>query len=84
MALLLPDAMVNALMREIDRVSNTPMPLPQRKRRIAELRREIDTLQRQSLALGEEASGLPPEVILGVKVTRCEPAKPLKRVTRAT
>ncbi len=68
LALLLPDEMTNALMKEIERVSNLPMPLPQRKRRIAELRREIDELQRQALALGEDASGLPPEVVLGVRV----------------
>ena len=32
------------------------------------LRREIDELQRQSLALGEDASILPAEVMLGVRV----------------
>ena len=32
------------------------------------LRREIDELQRQSLALGEDASDLPAEVMLGVRV----------------
>ena len=68
LALLLPDEMVNALLREVERVSNLPMPLPQRKRRIAELRREIDEHKRQALALGEDASSLPPEVVLGVRV----------------
>ena len=52
MALLQPDTMVAALMQEVERQSNLPMPLPQRKRRIAELQAEIDTLQRQALALG--------------------------------
>ena len=40
--------------------------------RIAELEAEIDTLQRQALALG---SGLPPAVVLGVRVARREPMK---------
>ena len=44
------------------------MPLPQRKRRIAELQQEIDTLQRQALALGADSSTLPPAVVLGVRV----------------
>jgi len=51
-----------------DRLANLPMPLPQRKRRIAELQAEIDTLQRQALALGAGTSGLPPAVVLGVRV----------------
>jgi hypothetical protein len=68
LALLLPDQMVNALLGEVERVSNLPMPLPQRKRRIAELQAEIDTLQRQALALGAGTSGLPPAVVLGVRV----------------
>jgi hypothetical protein len=60
--------MVNALMKEIERQSNAPMPLPQRKQRIAQLQAEIDTLQRQSLALGADTSDLPPAVVLGVRV----------------
>ena len=68
LALLLPEQMVNALMKEIERQSNAPMPLPQRKRRIAELTAEIDTLQRQAFALGAGTSGLPPAVMLGVRV----------------
>jgi hypothetical protein len=68
LALLLPDQMTNALLGEVERVSNLPMPLPQRKRRIAELQAEIDTLQRQALALGAGTSGLPPAVVLGVRV----------------
>ena len=68
LALLLPEQMTNALLKEIDRLANLPMPLPQRKRRIAELQAEIDTLQRQALALGAGTSGLPPAVVLGVRV----------------
>jgi septal ring factor EnvC (AmiA/AmiB activator) len=70
LAFLLPDAMTNALMREINRLANTPMPLPQRKQRIAELKAEIDTLQRQAFALGANDYATPPEIILGVKVRR--------------
>jgi hypothetical protein len=35
------------------------------------------------MALGVETSAMPPEVFLGVKVVRREPAKLLERVTRA-
>jgi hypothetical protein len=68
LALLLPDQMTNALLKEIDRLANLPMPLPQRKKRIGELEAAIDTLQRQALALGAGTSGLPPAVVLGVRV----------------
>jgi uncharacterized small protein (DUF1192 family) len=70
LALLLPDAMVSALMTEIERQSNTPMPLPERRKRIAQLTAEIDALQRQALALGADAADLPAPVVLGVKVVR--------------
>jgi hypothetical protein len=63
LALLLPEQMTSALLQEIERQSNLPMPLPQRKRRIAELQAEIDTLQRQALALGAGTGGLPPAVV---------------------
>jgi hypothetical protein len=75
LALLLPDQMVNALMKEIERQSNAPMPLAERKKRIGELTAEIDALQRQSLSLGAETSDLPPEVILGVRLARREETK---------
>jgi septal ring factor EnvC (AmiA/AmiB activator) len=75
LALLLPDEMVSALLREVERQSNLPMPLPQRKKRIAELQAEIDTLQRQALALGAGTSELPPAVVLGVRVARREETK---------
>ena len=73
LALLLPDQMTDALLKEIDRLANLPMPLPQRKRRIAELTAEIDTLRWQARALGDTA--LPPAYLLGVRVARREPAK---------
>ena len=68
LALLLPDQMTNALLKEIDRLANLPMPLPQRKKRIGELEAAIETLQRQALALGAGTSALPPAVVLGVRV----------------
>jgi septal ring factor EnvC (AmiA/AmiB activator) len=68
LALLLPDEMVDALMQEIERQANTPMPLLERKKRIAQLTAEIDALQRQALTLGAETSDLPPHIVLGVRV----------------
>jgi hypothetical protein len=44
MAFLQPDVLVERLMSEIDRIANTPCPLAQRERRIAELEDEIDRL----------------------------------------
>ena len=75
LALLLPDEMVNACMQEINRVSNLPVPLPERKRRITQLEAEIETLQRQALALGEDASILPPEVVLGARVAEIKASR---------
>jgi hypothetical protein len=75
LALLPPDQMTNALLKEIDRLANLPMPLPQRKRRIAELQAEIDTLQRQALALGAGTSGLPPAVVLGVRIAEAKSSR---------
>jgi hypothetical protein len=49
---------------------------------MVELRRVIDELQRLSLALGMDASDLPPEVVLGVRVVRPE-QKRLERHKRA-
>src|SRR5262245_32240925 len=46
-ALLHPDQMVDALMQEVDRMVNDPLPLAQREQRIGELERELETLQRQ-------------------------------------
>lgn len=74
LALLLPEEMVKALMGEVERLANEHGPLTERKKRIAELKAEIDTLQRQALALGD-SNGLPPEVVLGVRVVKREPAR---------
>jgi hypothetical protein len=79
LAFLLPEQMTAALLKEIDCLANSPMSLQACKRRVAELKAEIDTLQRQALALGEDASSLPPEVVLGVKIMR----QPMSRTMRA-
>jgi hypothetical protein len=68
MALLHGDAMVDALMREVERMANNPLPPAARKRRIGELEAEIEELQRQALVLGAEPSAdFAPWVLLGVK-----------------
>ena len=69
MALLHSDAMVAALMREVEGMTNASMPLAARKRRIGELEAEIEVLRRQALALGAEPTAdFPPWVLLGVKI----------------
>lgn len=62
------DAMVEALLREIESVADDPLPLAERKKRIAELEVEIEVLQRQAFALGAPTTDLPPHVVLGVKL----------------
>ena len=74
LALILPDEMTKALLQEVERQSNEQGSLKERNKRIAELKAEIDTLQRQALALGD-SNGLPPEVMLGVRVVKREPAR---------
>ena len=59
LALFHGDAMAAVLKAEVERISNDPMPLEARRERIAELRREIDGLQRLAFALGADASDLP-------------------------
>jgi hypothetical protein len=83
LALLLGDEMVEVLSQEVERMANDPMPLAERKKRIGELTAEIDTLKRQAFALGADSSGLPPEVVLGVRIVRPAQVKRLKQVTRA-
>ena len=51
------------------------MQYEQRRKRMAQLRRVIDELQRQALALGEDASDLPPEVVLGVRVAEIKASR---------
>jgi hypothetical protein len=70
MALLLPEQMMKALLQEIEHHSNTPMSLPERMKRIAELEAQVDTLQRRALALGADLCVMPAQVILGVRATR--------------
>lgn len=86
LALLLGDRMVEVLSQEAERMANDPMPLADRKKRIAELKAEIDTLQRQSLALGADTSSLPAQVVLEVKVAAktSRSAQEVERRTRAT
>ena len=72
MAFLQPDVLVERLMAEIDRIGNTPCPLAQRERKIAELEGEIDRLMRieESLVVATGAPRQPgclPAVVLGVK-----------------
>ena len=70
LAFLLPEQMVDALMKEIERHANTPMPLAERKKRIAELEAEVEALQRRALALGADLCLMPAPVVLGVRATR--------------
>lgn len=70
LALFHGDAMAAVLKAEVDRMMNDPMPLEARRERMAELRREIDGLQRLAFALGANASDFPADVVLGVRVTR--------------
>ena len=72
MAFLQPEALVDRLMAEIDRIANTPYPLAEREQQIAELEREIDRLQRTEEAIvvatgAPHERGCPPWVVLGVK-----------------
>jgi hypothetical protein len=68
MALLHGDAMVDALMREVARTANDPMPPALRQQRVAKLEAELDVSQLQALALGAEPTAdLPPQVLLGVR-----------------
>jgi hypothetical protein len=73
MAFIQPEALIDRLMAEIDRIANTPCPLAEREQQIAELEREIDRLQRTEEAIvvatgAPREPGCPPWVVLGVKV----------------
>jgi hypothetical protein len=72
LAFVEPDVLAERLMGEIDRIANTPCPLAQRERKITDLEREIDRLQRSEEAIvvatgGPRQPGCPPWVVLGVK-----------------
>jgi hypothetical protein len=83
-ALLMPDRMTEIIFAEVDRAANDPMPLPQRKQRIAELKQQIDELQRTAYALGHVPYDLDPAIILGVRVVRREQVKKVERRVVAT
>ena len=72
MAFLQPEALIEKLMAEIDRIANTPCPLAQCEQRIAKLEEEIDRLQRTEEAIvvatgAPREAGRPPWIVLGVK-----------------
>jgi Tfp pilus assembly protein PilN len=72
MAFLQPEALVERLMAEINRIANTPYPLAEREQQIAELEDEIDRLQRTEEAIvvatgAPRERGCPAWVVLGVK-----------------
>jgi hypothetical protein len=87
MALLFPDAMTAALMGEVERMANDPVPMKERATRIAALTDEIEQLAYVEEALiagaiadGEDAErrpGAPPQAVLGVRVVEA------KRIVRA-
>jgi hypothetical protein len=86
-ALLHPDEMVTALLAEIERMADTPLPHAERKKRIAALQAELaelayveEMLVAAALANGEDVqrSALaPPAAVLGVRIVEA------KRATRA-
>jgi predicted nucleic acid-binding Zn-ribbon protein len=69
-AMLHPEAMVAALMREVERNANALGSPAERRGRSAQLEAEIDDLQRRALALGAELNALPPAVLLGARVAK--------------
>jgi hypothetical protein len=78
MALLFPDAMVAALIREVERMANDPLPQAERKKRIAALEHEIEQLAyveealvAAAIAEGEDVQrspSAPPQAVLQVRV----------------
>jgi hypothetical protein len=87
MALLFPDAMTAALISEVERMANEPLPQSERKKRVAELEAEIselayveEALVADAIARGEDVQrspSAPPQAVLGVRVVEA------RRVTRA-
>jgi len=82
-----PDTMVAALMREVERMANGPLPQAARHKRIAALEREIselayieEALVAAAIADGEDVQrspGAQPHAVLGVRVVEA------RRLTRA-
>lgn len=82
MALLFPDAMTAALIGEVERMANDPLPQAERKKRIVALEHEIEQLAYVEEALvvargAQRLPGAPPQAVLGVRVVEA------KRITRA-
>jgi hypothetical protein len=66
--------MRDALLAEVERMSNTPLPLKQRAERMKVLEEEIDQLQRvEEVSIAREgaerSTNCAPAVVLGVRVT---------------
>jgi hypothetical protein len=87
MALLFPDAMTAALISEVERMANDPLPQAARQKRIAALEHEIEQLAYVEEALvaaaiadGEDVQHSPgalPQAVLGVRMVEA------RRVTHA-
>jgi hypothetical protein len=72
LAFVEPGVLAERLLAEINRIANTPCPLAQRERKITELEREIDRLQRTEEAIvvatgAPRERGCPAWVVLSVK-----------------
>ena len=70
---LLRDQMLHALLAEVERMSNTPLPPQQRAERMTVLEEEVDQLQRVEEALiaregAERSTNCAPAAVLGVRV----------------
>jgi hypothetical protein len=81
-ALLFPKKVQEVVLAEVERMANDPLPQAERKKRIAELKREIDELAYLEEALvvasgAERSPSAPVRAVLGVQVAET------KRVTRA-
>ena len=81
LAFVEPDVLAERLMGEIDQIANTPCPLAQRERKITDLEREIDQLQRSEEAIvvatgAPRQPGSPAWVVLGVKALEAPDVRP--------
>jgi hypothetical protein len=76
-ALLSPEKVQEVILAEVERVANDPLPIKERRARIAELKREIDELAYVEEALvvtsgAERSPGAPPHAVLGVRVVEAK------------
>jgi hypothetical protein len=81
-AMLFPERVQEVILAEVDAMANDPLPIKQRRARIAELKREIDELAYVEEALvvtsgAERSPAAPPHAVLGVRVVEA------KHVSRA-